>query len=74
MDSIALYVVYFLHVFPPLCPTGNTTSQGRCELKKTLTDSLKTVPMGRSHGERLSLADSWQRRSKHSLWGGWGGW
>lgn len=45
------------HVFPRPCPTGSTTSQGLWGLKKTLADFLKTVPVGRTLGERLSLGD-----------------
>lgn len=57
MDSIAFYAVDSSHVFPQPRPTGNTTSQGLWELKKTLTDFLKMVPLGRTLGERLSPGD-----------------
>ena len=61
MDSIAFYAVDALHVFPPTRPTGNTTSQGLWELRKTLTDFLRMVPVGRTLGERLSPADPSKR-------------
>lgn len=55
--SVAFYAVDSSHVFPRPRPTGNTTSQGLWELKKTLTDFLTVVPVGRTLGERLSPAD-----------------
>jgi hypothetical protein len=56
-------------VFLLPCPTGNTTSQGLWEFKKTLTDSLKMVPLGLVVGRgclRLPpvhlAADAWRER------------
>ena len=79
MGSIALHDLYFVYVFPLLCPAGNITSQGWCKLKKAVTDSPKMVPSG-THLQRETVS-GWrlqctrlvearrERRPWHSLWG-----